>query len=96
MRPVRHALILLVRLYQWTLSPLKNAVLGPAARCRFEPSCSEYAAQAIGRHGVLRGGWLALCRLLRCHPWGGCGNDPVPPLRKDGGAPAPVASTSQI
>ena len=60
-----------VRVYQWFVSPW----LGPA--CRYEPSCSEYAAEALGRYGVVRGGWLALKRLGRCQPLGGCGYDPV-------------------
>jgi hypothetical protein len=64
---------LLIRLYQWTVSPL----LGP--RCRFYPSCSHYAHEAVGRFGVLAGGWLALKRFLRCHPWHPGGLDPVPP-----------------
>jgi putative membrane protein insertion efficiency factor len=64
---------LLIRLYQWTVSPL----LGP--RCRFHPSCSHYAHEAVVRFGVLTGGWLALKRLLRCHPWHPGGLDPVPP-----------------
>ena len=72
MRLARDAAIGLIRIYQWLVSPLL-----PRA-CRFAPSCSEYAAEAIGRHGVLRGGWLAARRLLRCHPWGGDGFDPVP------------------
>lgn len=63
---------LLIRLYQWTLSPL----LGP--RCRFYPSCSQYALEAITRFGVMRGGWLAARRLGRCHPWQPGGFDPVP------------------
>ena len=46
--------------------------------CRFAPSCSEYAQEAIVRHGPVRGGWLALRRIVRCHPWGGSGFDPVP------------------
>ncbi len=62
----------LIRLYQWFVSPL----LAPS--CRFAPSCSEYAAEAVTRHGVMLGCWLALGRLLRCHPWGGSGYDPVP------------------
>ena len=62
----------LIRVYQLTLSPL----LGPA--CRYEPSCSEYTRQAIHRHGPLRGGWLGLKRLGRCHPYSGSGYDPVP------------------
>jgi hypothetical protein len=64
---------LLIRLYQWTVSPF----LGP--RCRFHPSCSHYAHEAVGRFGVLAGGWLSLRRLLRCHPWHPGGLDPVPP-----------------
>lgn len=62
----------LIRLYQLFLSPL----LGP--RCRYWPSCSAYAAEAIATHGALAGSGLALRRLLRCHPWGGSGVDPVP------------------
>ena len=61
-----------IRAYRLLVSP----VLGP--RCRYLPSCSEYALEALARHGVLRGGWLALRRILRCHPWGGFGYDPVP------------------
>jgi hypothetical protein len=66
------ALIGLVRLYQWALS----SWLPP--RCRFQPTCSEYAVAAIRRFGPVRGGWLALKRILRCHPWGASGYDPVP------------------
>lgn len=62
----------LVRLYQLVLSPL----LGP--RCRFQPTCSSYAIEAITLHGGMKGGWLALKRILKCHPWGGFGYDPVP------------------
>jgi hypothetical protein len=62
----------LIRLYQLTL----GRVLPPA--CRFQPSCSEYGYQAIARHGVLRGGWLTLRRLGRCHPFHPGGYDPVP------------------
>lgn len=61
-----------IRFYRRAVSPL----LPPA--CRFTPSCSEYAETAIVRHGVWRGGWLALRRLARCHPFGGQGYDPVP------------------
>ena len=60
---VRLLLVGLIRLYQWTLSPL----LPPA--CRFYPSCSQYALVAVREHGVMRGGWLAVARLARCHPW---------------------------
>lgn len=66
------ALLALVRIYQLTLSPLFR----PA--CRFWPSCSDYAAEAIQRHGVARGTRLALSRLTRCHPWRAGGLDPVP------------------
>lgn len=72
---VRKLVILPVRLYQLCISPL----LPPS--CRFVPTCSAYAIEAIARHGVLRGGWLTLRRLARCHPWGGSGYDPVPPAR---------------
>jgi putative membrane protein insertion efficiency factor len=66
------AMRLAIRTYQLALAP----VLPPS--CRFEPSCSHYAAEAIGRHGPWRGLKLASRRLLRCHPWGGSGYDPVP------------------
>jgi len=73
---LRRALILAltwpIRLYQWLISPL----LGP--NCRFSPSCSHYAVAAIEQHGARRGGWLAVRRIMRCHPWGGSGYDPVP------------------
>jgi putative membrane protein insertion efficiency factor len=62
-----------IRAYQLGISPL----LLPS--CRYLPSCSDYAAEAIATHGTARGFWLALKRLLRCHPWGGSGYDPVPP-----------------
>lgn len=68
----RRLAVLLLRTYQISVSPW----LGPA--CRFEPSCSRYSISAIERHGVLRGGTLALRRLGRCHPLGGSGYDPVP------------------
>ncbi|MGB8518979.1 MAG: membrane protein insertion efficiency factor YidD [Candidatus Tumulicola sp.] len=66
---MRHLFVALVRLYQLTLSPL----LPPA--CRFYPTCSQYALVAVREHGVLRGGWLALARLGRCHPWNPGGVD---------------------
>jgi putative membrane protein insertion efficiency factor len=71
-RAVTAAMLGLVRLYQYTLSPW----LGP--RCRFMPSCSAYAIAAIRRFGPWRGSWLAARRILRCHPWGATGYDPVP------------------
>ena len=63
----------LIRLYQLVIRPL----LPPS--CRYVPSCSAYAAEAIATHGALAGSLLAARRLLRCHPWGGSGYDPVPP-----------------
>lgn len=65
-------LIGLIRIFQYSFS----AVSAPA--CRFSPTCSTYAIEALRRHGVARGGWLALRRVARCHPWGGQGHDPVP------------------
>jgi uncharacterized protein len=73
--------ILLVRVYQLILSPAKNALLGPAGHCRFEPSCSQYAAEALKTHGAVNGSWLAAKRICRCHPWGASGEDPVPPAK---------------
>jgi len=69
---VAMALRALLRAYQLVVSPL----VGPA--CRFTPSCSEYAREAIGAHGPAHGSWLAVRRLCRCHPFGGAGYDPVP------------------
>lgn len=65
-------LILPVRLYQLTISPLLPA------SCRFVPTCSQYAVEALKKHGPLKGSYLTFRRLLRCHPWGGSGYDPVP------------------
>ncbi|WP_082140307.1 membrane protein insertion efficiency factor YidD [Halomonas sp. PR-M31] len=62
-----------IRLYQYGISPL----LGP--RCRFWPSCSHYAIEALQLHGPFKGGWFALKRILKCHPWHAGGVDPVPP-----------------
>lgn len=69
---MKYPLLWLIRLYQVTLSGLVPNV------CRYQPTCSRYAEEAISRHGVFRGGWLALRRLGRCRPRGGSGYDPVP------------------
>jgi len=69
------ALRLLIRAWQLLLAP----VLGN--NCRYWPSCSHYAAEVIHSHGAARGSWLAVKRVARCHPWGGSGVDPVPPVR---------------
>jgi putative membrane protein insertion efficiency factor len=69
---VKTLVLLLIRAYQLLLSPL----LGPS--CRFEPSCSRYAASCIHGHGIVRGGWLAMKRIARCHPFNQGGFDPPP------------------
>ena len=61
----------LLRAYKWAISPL----FPPA--CRYVPTCSEYAMEAVERFGTLRGGWMAFTRILRCHPFAGSGHDPV-------------------
>jgi putative membrane protein insertion efficiency factor len=81
MNPLQTALIFVIRLYRWTLSPALVFLAGSSGRCRFTPSCSEFAREAIQRHGAFRGSWLAARRIARCHPWGGCGHDPVPEVR---------------
>jgi len=78
MNPAQHLLVLLIRFYRLALSPLKNALFGPGGSCRFTPTCSEFTLEAVRSHGATRGAWLGLRRLVRCHPWGGCGHDPVP------------------
>lgn len=72
---MRSIAIFLIRAYQLLLSPL----LGN--NCRFHPTCSEYAIEAVRAHGAARGLWLTVRRIGRCHPWGGAGHDPVPPRR---------------
>lgn len=71
-RPLTRLALLLIYVYRWLLSPLLPA------SCRYHPSCSAYALEAVRRYGGVAGGWLACKRLLRCHPWGGGGIDPVP------------------
>jgi len=68
--------------YQRYLRAIFHALGGPHAGCRFEPSCSHYSLQALQQHGPWYGAWLTLRRLLRCHPFGGFGYDPVPPAGK--------------
>lgn len=69
---MRRVLIAIVRAYQYLLSPWWGT------QCRFTPTCSHYAIEALERHGALAGAWLALRRILRCHPWSAGGYDPVP------------------
>ena len=61
-----------IKIYQWLVSPW----LGP--KCRFQPTCSHYALEALRKYGLLKGLWLTVRRISRCHPWGGHGYDPVP------------------
>lgn len=66
-------LLALIKIYQWVISPM----LGPS-KCRYTPTCSAYAVEALQKHGPFKGTWLAAKRILSCHPWGGDGFDPVP------------------
>ncbi len=69
---MRSILILLVKFYQGAISPLFPSC------CRFTPTCSQYAVEALKKYGAIKGSWLAMKRICRCHPWGGSGYDPVP------------------
>jgi len=80
-RLLRHLIRLVIRFYQRILNPMLKFSAGPAAGCRFSPTCSNYFLQAVEAHGPWRGSWLGVCRIFRCHPWGACGYDPVPPRR---------------
>lgn len=72
MRPFTYVIIGVVKFYRLFISPiLPNS-------CRYTPTCSTYAVEALQKYGLLKGGWLALKRILSCHPWGGSGYDPVP------------------
>lgn len=71
-KTIAELLLLPVHIYRYCISPM----LPPS--CRFTPTCSAYAIEALRKHGPLKGSWLTLKRLLRCHPWGGSGYDPVP------------------
>jgi uncharacterized protein len=75
-RAARGAVIIIIDLYRAILSPILTAAIGPA--CRFEPTCSVYAREAIARHGIVAGGRMTARRLVRCRPAGGWGHDPVP------------------
>jgi len=72
---MKQILVLVVKFYQYSISPfLPNS-------CRYNPTCSAYAVDALQKHGALKGLWLAAKRIARCHPWGGHGYDPVPWIR---------------
>jgi len=93
----QHILIFAARLYRLAISPFLGALGSPLGLgCRFTPTCSQYGLEAVQRHGALRGVGLCVRRFCRCHPWGGCGHDPVPPTpdsesqipdRKSGSSP---------
>lgn len=76
MKPLQRILslpfVILIRFYQWVISP----VIGP--KCRYTPTCSQYALEAFRKYGVVKGFWLSVKRISRCHPWGGHGYDPLP------------------
>jgi len=74
----KSVLLFTIRLYRWAVSPVLVFLFGPTGGCRFTPSCSQYAMEAIRSRGALAGGWLAAKRICRCHPWGDGGHDPAP------------------
>jgi putative membrane protein insertion efficiency factor len=73
--PLAIPFVFLIRIYQRFISPLFPAT------CRFQPTCSQYSVEALQTHGLLKGGIMAAKRILKCHPWGGSGYDPVPPKK---------------
>ncbi|MGC8744798.1 MAG: membrane protein insertion efficiency factor YidD [Verrucomicrobiia bacterium] len=81
MNIARNILVVGIKIYQRFISPALGFLLAPQGGCRYEPTCSQYAIEAIQIYGAIKGSWLAIHRLLRCHPWGGCGYDPVPPKK---------------
>jgi putative membrane protein insertion efficiency factor len=91
--PGQFLIILSLRFYRRFLSPAKTAVFGPLGQCRYAPTCSGYALDAVRSRGAVTGGWLALKRLARCHPWGGAGYDPVPPARETAASSEPGCHT---
>jgi putative membrane protein insertion efficiency factor len=88
MNPARATLIGLLKAYRFAISPLYGQV------CRYHPTCSAYALQAVETHGAVRGSWLAGRRVLRCHPWSAGGYDPVPPSHRGKALRGEQCSTS--
>lgn len=84
---MKHVLIGLLKAYRFAISPLYGQV------CRYHPTCSAYALEAVQTHGALRGSWLAARRVARCHPWAAGGLDPVPPRRERGHSNHAASST---
>jgi len=82
MKPVTTIILFILRIYQLLISPIKQVFFGNLGHCRFVPSCSEYFYLAVKIHGPILGCWYGVIRLLKCHPFGGCGYDPVPEKNK--------------
>ncbi len=98
MSGARHIAVLVLRIYRLAISPVLAALTVPLGMgCRFTPTCSQYALEAVQQHGVVKGSTLALRRLCRCHPWGPWGPDPVPeaglPFRPCGHRPGGLVET---
>ncbi|MDX1462513.1 MAG: membrane protein insertion efficiency factor YidD [Marinirhabdus sp.] len=74
---VTYPFIFLIRVYQRAISPIFPST------CRYQPTCSHYGVEALQKHGVFKGGWLTIKRIASCHPWGGSGYDPVPPVSEE-------------
>jgi putative membrane protein insertion efficiency factor len=92
MNAAQHVLVFVARAYRATISPALTALFGPLGfGCRFTPTCSQYAIDAVRTHGAIKGCGLALGRLCRCQPWGGSGFDPAPPNERP--YPSSVAAT---
>jgi len=95
MNPAQQVLILVLRLYRTAISPVLTCLFAPLGLgCRFHPTCSQYGLEAVQRHGAVKGSLLTIRRLCRCHPWGGCGEDPVPEPLRDLQAP-PLMTAAQ-
>lgn len=83
------AMALAIRGYQLALSPVLSLLCGATGGCRYTPTCSVYAVDALREHGAAAGSVLAVKRICRCHPWGGCGHDPVPRKNPEAGIQTP-------
>jgi putative membrane protein insertion efficiency factor len=87
LNPLQAILVIAISVYRWTISPAQTFLFGPTAGCRFTPTCSQFAVDAIRSRGAIAGSWLAAKRICRCHPFGGCGHDPIPKSGKWPAAP---------